>query len=325
MITISKIAKLANVSVSTASKAFSGSREVNEKTREIIFDIAKKYGVFKKFYNAKYPHIVIAVVIPEYYSGNYSVLISEIQKELNERDCTMIVTAADFLEEKNETLLDYYSNYTDADGIIIVDGNIDIPDDFSTPCVVIGNTTAKTVPLISINIEKALDSAIEYFKKCGVESVGFISEMKTAIKLEKFKKAMEKIYGGYDENSIVTTNCRFEESGYEAITKLIKAGKLPRALIVGYDNIAYGAMRALKECGLSVPDDVALVGFDDNPMSKYMAPSLSSIDIKKEECAKAAVEIILNKIFALPYEKNVTIDASFNLRESSVIREKKTK
>lgn len=63
MITLSKIAKLANVSVSTASKAFSGSTEVNEETREMIFDIAKKNECFKRFYNVKYPELVIAIIV----------------------------------------------------------------------------------------------------------------------------------------------------------------------------------------------------------------------------------------------------------------------
>ena len=75
MITLSKIAKLANVSVSTASKAFSGSTEVSEDTKELIFEIAKKHGCFKKFYNVKYPKLVIAIIVPEfrgtYYPGIY--------------------------------------------------------------------------------------------------------------------------------------------------------------------------------------------------------------------------------------------------------------
>ena len=58
MITLSKLAKLANVSVSTASKAFSGSPEVNEETRQLVFRVAKEHGCFKKFYNAT---IVISV------------------------------------------------------------------------------------------------------------------------------------------------------------------------------------------------------------------------------------------------------------------------
>ncbi len=320
MITISKIAGLANVSVSTASKAFSGSHEVNAETRELIFDVAKKHGVFKKFYKAKYPHIVIAVVIPEYHSGNYGVLISEIQKELSARDCTMIVTAADFIIEKNEALLDYYSNYTNADGIILVDGNISIPEDFGTPCVYIGNNGNDTnAACVKLNTATALENALLHLKNSGVTSVGFVSEEKTEAKLIRFKDSMQKIYGSYDENCICISQNRFEEGGYEATEHLIKRCTLPRALVCGYDNIAYGAMRALAEHGLSVPDDVALVSFDDNPTSKYICPSLSSVGIKLAECAKIATDTILSMILGEPYEKSVTVDADLFLRESSII------
>ena len=65
MITLSQLAKLAHVSVSTVSKAFSMSEEVNEQTREEVFRIAKEYGCFKKYYKAKYPKTVIAVICPE--------------------------------------------------------------------------------------------------------------------------------------------------------------------------------------------------------------------------------------------------------------------
>ena len=84
MITLSKLAKLANVSVSTASKAFSGSKEVNEETRAWIFSVAKEHGVFKKFYNVKYPRLVIAVVVPEFQSRNYGPLLSELQRSLDD-------------------------------------------------------------------------------------------------------------------------------------------------------------------------------------------------------------------------------------------------
>ena len=71
--TMKELAKLANVSVSTASKAFSMSSEGSDETREIIFDVAKKHGCFKKFFNAKYPKLVIAVICPEFESTYYSI------------------------------------------------------------------------------------------------------------------------------------------------------------------------------------------------------------------------------------------------------------
>lgn len=72
--TLSKLAKLANVAVSTASKAFSMSGDINEQTREEIFRIARENGCFKKFFNAKYPKFVAAVICPEVNSRHYSEL-----------------------------------------------------------------------------------------------------------------------------------------------------------------------------------------------------------------------------------------------------------
>ena len=63
--TLTKLAKLANVSVSTASKAFSMSPEVNSETREMIFDKARELRCFKQFFSAKYPRLVVAVICPE--------------------------------------------------------------------------------------------------------------------------------------------------------------------------------------------------------------------------------------------------------------------
>ena len=319
MITISKIAKLANVSVSTASKAFSGSTEVSEITRDRIFNVAKKLGVFKKFYNAKYPKIVIAVVVPEYLSGNYGVLISELQRFLNERDCTVTVTAANFLLDKNETLLDYYANYTNADGIIIVDGNIDVPEDFETPCVFIGNSCSVSMPNVVLNMETAIYDAVKYFGDMGAPSVGFVSESMTANRLELFRRSCGRVYGFCDESCISISESRFEQGGYEATERLINSGKLPRALICGYDNIAYGSMRALSEHGLAVPDDVALISLDNNPSSEYTVPSLSSIDIRCEDRARAAAQIILRKILTLADSDDAIFEAKLILRESSAI------
>ena len=66
--TLSRLAKLANVAVSTASKAFSMSSDINEQTREEIFRVAKENGCFKKFFNAKYPKFTVALICPEVHS-----------------------------------------------------------------------------------------------------------------------------------------------------------------------------------------------------------------------------------------------------------------
>ena len=63
--TLSELARLANVSVSVASKAFSGRGDVSEAMKDHVFEVAKKYGCFHQFYNVPYDHRVVALIIPE--------------------------------------------------------------------------------------------------------------------------------------------------------------------------------------------------------------------------------------------------------------------
>ena len=80
--TLGKLAGIAGVSVSTASKAFSGSNEISEATREMIFELARKYGCFDKYYKNKYESTVFAVIAPEINSEHYYKLIIAIQKHV---------------------------------------------------------------------------------------------------------------------------------------------------------------------------------------------------------------------------------------------------
>ena len=320
MITLSKLAKLANVSVSTASKAFSGSREVNEETRSRIFSLAKEHGVFKKFYNVKYPRLVIAAVVPEFQSRNYGPLLAELQAALDERGCSMTVAASGFLPDESNKIYDYYSKYTDVDGIIIIGQYEPCGDQTVIPSVVLGTAGDLTnASSVNVNIESAVEEAVRYAKAHGVQTLGFISELKTKRKLQCFLDAMDKIYGGFDEKYVVVNEARFEECGYLGMKRLIESGNVPRLLMCGYDNIAIGAIRCLADFGLKVPGDVAVIGYDNNAEAEYTIPSLTSIDVKHRECAALAADMVINEILSKPCSKNIVIDAELKLRESSVI------
>ena len=321
MITLSKIAKLANVSISTASKAFSGSPGVNEQTRELVFNIAKEHGVFKKFYNAKYPRLVIAVIVPEFQSRHYGPLLYEIQKCLDERGCVMSVAGSNFIPEENERIFDYFTKYTNADGIIIIGHVDDIPSDTSLPCAVIGGAEPHPCASVVCNeITGAFRDAVSMLKERGAATVGFISEPKTVGKMNIFKKLMTEIYGSYDESYTVVTEGRFEEGGYEGMRDLITRGHVPRAIFCGYDDMAIGAMRCLTDNGLRVPDDVALIGFDNTMESKYVVPSLTTIDLAREKCARSAVDTVINKIMGKPAKSFIKVNSDLHLRESTAIK-----
>ena len=135
MITLSKIAQLAHVSVSTASKAFSMSAEVSEQTRNEIFRIAKEYGCFKKFYNAKYPKYVIAVICPEFHGEYYSGMVANLQTCLGELGCEVCVASTNFSGSTEHELLEYYHHYSNVDGIILIGGKNLLSSTYEIPLV----------------------------------------------------------------------------------------------------------------------------------------------------------------------------------------------
>ena len=316
MITLSKLARLANVSVSTASKAFSMSREVSEETREMIFAVAREQGCFKKFYNAKYPKLVIAVVCPEFDSSHYSSFIACVKKILDKKNCEICVAATDFSSDGYANLMDYYSKYSGVDGMIVFDNASSPMMKYDIPVVYVGGSDRVH---IRRDIFEGINEAVSYLAQRGVTEIGFIGERLTQSKFNFFKRALSSNGLELDESSVEIGEGRFEENGYNGMKRLCESGKLPRAVMCAYDNIAVGAMRYLQEQGIRIPEQVAIIGMDDISICKYLSPTLSSVDLRNSQVAEYACEEIVNTVMGLPSKKIKTVKSSFVCRESSKI------
>ena len=293
MVTLSKIAKLANVSLSTASKAFSGSSEVNEETRQMIFEIAKKNGCFKKFYNAKYPKLVLAVVIPEFNSVYYTRYLSALQTYLDENIWEISVSTTNFYKETETELFDYYYKHANADAIVVIGARTVLEEQYEVPVVFVEPSTEQHYGVtISCNMYPALQEALAYLRDNAVTTVGFLGEVLTGKKQRKCLEYAESLDLQTNPQWVQVSEARFAPGGYEAMEKIIAGGSLPRAVVCAYDYMAMGAIRCLADHGYRVPEDVAVLGFDDIPESKYYNPPLASISNCTEQvCALAAAAI----------------------------------
>lgn len=320
MITLSKIAKLAHVSVSTASKAFSMSNEVNEQTREEIFEIAKQYGCFKKYFNAKYPKYVIAIICPEFRSRYYSFIMSYLQRFLETHNCEVCVATSDFSAQTEKNLLEYYSKYATVDGVIVVDGKIETDKVMEIPVIAINSETSNnTIISFSADFKSTFEEAIEYFISKNVSQIGFIGENKTLLKLQTFKDIMKRLTGSVNEDFISISDSRFEEGGYNAMHSLINSGNIPRAIICSYDNMAIGAIRCIYDHGMRVPEDIAILGVDNIHEAKFLNPPLSSISTHTNELCDAAAKAVIGMLTNKPFEANKTFKSELILRKSTEI------
>ena len=318
--TLTELARLAHVSTSTASKAFALSPEVNEQTRDMIFDVAKKNGCFKKFYRTEYPGLVFAVICPEFESTYYSAFISEMQKYLAKYNSEVSVAATGFSKETEERLIEYYERYQTVDGIILINGNTKIVQKNEIPMATVNCfTTAKGCINVNKDLQTPIKNAVYSWKSAGVESVGFIGEPHTNGRQKMVWQAVGEVYGSARKEYFVTAPERFERGGYLGAMELISRGNLPRALICAYDRVAVGAIRAFTEKGIRIPTDVAIIGIDDAPASEYSTPPLSSISHEIEDTCKKVATALISKIKGEEYESEIYVCCKLNERVSSKI------
>lgn len=315
--TLSKLAKLAHVSVSTASKAFSMSSEVNEETRAHIFQIAKEQGCFKKFFNAKYPRYVIAILCPEIKSHYYTRYVTYLQEFLEKNlSCEICIATTDFSADTEKTLVEYYAQYSSVDGLILIGGHADYSKEYEIPIVNIQKSGCLEGPSFSSDLLPAFTELASYLATHHITSVGAIGEPYALEKCALFQKTMADHGIPCPQEYISIADARFEEGGYQAMERLFQQKALPRVLFCTYDNMAIGAMRCIAKHGLSIPRDIAVLGSDNLSTDAFLTPPLASISSHTEELCRLAAESLLQQIKGENPLLPTTIPATLHLRES---------
>ena len=218
-------------------------------------------------------------------------------------------------------MIEYYTKHSNVDGIILVQSSVDTPDMCETPVVFI-NPKYEQPHGVSVfgSIQPALNESVAYLLENGVEEIGFIGEPLTAIKREWVRQSLIDRGMTLNEAYVAISDKRFEEGGYRAMQALFNANRVPRAVICSYDNMAIGAVRCIRDHGLSVPKDVAVLGMDDIPQAPYLDPPLASVSSNTEELCRLAAQAVLGQIYGESVPQQQEVKAQFRLRQSFEIR-----
>jgi LacI family transcriptional regulator len=109
----------------------------------------------------------------------------------------------------------------------------------------------------------------------------------------------------------------YEELGWSTMRRWLAGGTVPRAVLTAWDSIAYGVLRACRESGCAVPDELAIVGFDDEPPSRLLTPTLATVRIPLRELGSAAATLLLELIAGTaPRPPSYVVPMSLVERES---------
>ena len=318
---LESLAKLAGVSPSTVSKVFSDSKEVSQKTKEQVIKIAKEHGCFEKYNKNRFPKRVIGVICPEINGDYYNATVTYLNNLIQEQGDIMTLSVSDFSRDKASEIYEYFTNYIKTDAVILLDSRASFTNEDLVPTVVISGGTKATqgFSLISSNMENAIKDAVTHLVKGGCKTIGFAGEQLTVSRKNKLKAELVKQGVAVDERFFVNAPHRFEKAGVYAVEKWIKQGIMPDAIVGAYDFIAIGCIKALKENGYRVPEDVAVIGMDDVARAEYLETPLSSIHYSMRTACRLAIDMINEKLKNKYYMSgSVTIlDAGFVPRKSS--------
>lgn len=308
-LTIRDIARFANVSRSTVSLALNNSPKVNHKTKKKIMKIVNEVGyqpnyIARSLVSKKSEAIV--VIVPEishlFTDLFFAETLSGILDGLREKRYDLILHAADqeFIERK-----EYFKLFRQkrVDGGIFV-GNLNTDYyikevvEAHYPVCLVNNSILGISRVVADNVNGAYQ-AIEHLHQLGHRRIGFIKgldEVTAGVdRYLGFKWARDKFSLDRDDKLVVFGNFS-EESGYDAMNQLLDLSEMPTAVFCTNDMMAIGAMKAVKERNLSIPEDISVVGGDNNILSGYVDPQLTTIDQQMYEMGRKSVEMLFQII-----------------------------
>ncbi len=294
--TLSKLAQLANVSVSVVSKAFSGKGDVSDAMREHIFAVAKEHGCFQKFYHARYDKPVVAVIIPEAISKYYIHYIETLKKDMEENGYTMLLSISNFDNTMQSELIRYYTEHSKVDGLIVF-GNSELPENSSTALICISEKKQTIGAVISHDIRNGVRASLERLKALGHTRIAYIGEPLVHSKAEVIKDEMQKLRMEISDEMFYTSRMRFEEAGKDGVrtfwNDLIEK---PTAIFGAYGYITQGILSELNGMGLSVPEDVSVISLDNDPFPIHASLDVACIPSGIEEVCSEAMKLLRERI-----------------------------
>jgi LacI family transcriptional regulator len=289
-VTIYDVAKKAGVGIGTVSRAMNDSPNINCKTKARIQAIAKELDYKPHSLAqglARKKTFTIAAVVPFFTNYFFIELFKNIQATLTESGYDLILYNVDrkYLWEHT---MDRVLTDRRADGVLIV--SIGINEEYAdkfinakVPVVVIDNLSYK-IDSVAVANRLAAKQATEHLIHLGHNRVGMInghlSSYPALMRLQGYKQALIENELEFDDEILVICDAKVgehgfnEAAGYKLMQRIIELGdRMPSALFVSSDVQALGVLRAAKENGISIPRDLALMGFDDIEFSRFMGLS----------------------------------------------------
>ncbi|NKK04051.1 substrate-binding domain-containing protein [Rhizobium leguminosarum bv. viciae] len=301
--TMHDIARLAEVDVSTVSRALADSPRVTDETKSRILKIVQDTGYVinhgARMLRQRYSGQVL-VMLPNIAFTYFPEVVLGIEDYVQEHGFSVVVGSTRYDREREEALAQQLLTGA-ADGIIFMTGTIpELVKTFpSFDRHIVGISRAipdEHIPQVNIDNYLAMETATRHLLGLGHQSIVHLAGSQSSptfrARAEAYERTMEDAGLGEKVNVIVSEEYSIQAGG-ERMNEMLEAGVRPTAVICAGDDMALGAMHAARLSGLEIPRDIAFIGFDDQPFSAVMNPSLSTIQIPRREMGMAGARLLL--------------------------------
>ncbi|PLR99071.1 LacI family DNA-binding transcriptional regulator [Bacillus sp. T33-2] len=307
MVTLKDVAKRAGVSVSTASYSINGSSLISSETKQKVLDAAKEIGyrpngLAKNLKEQKTN--IIGLFLSGFTGPFFSDMVEGIQDEVIKNGFELVVCAS---VDKHRVLIERY-----VDGAIIL--NYHMEDELllsianeKLPLIVMDRELqGPYIKNVLLPNETGSARAVNYLVEKGHKRIGFIAGSQQSYdgeaRLKGFMKELKQHKIAFREKDFLRADFT-ESSGYLEVSHYLEqmGYDLPSAIVCANDEMAMGAIRAVKERMLEVPKDIAIVGFDDIYVSQYFTPSLTTIRVPRKQWGTIAAQTLF-KLLDKQYE-----------------------
>ena len=305
MATIKDVAREAGVSVATVSRVFNDAAVVRPKTAQRIRDVAASMRYA--------PHVgarslitsrthTLGVLLPDLYGEFFSELIHGIDLTARRNGYHILVSRA--WEDRSEIEEAMRAMRGRVDGLVLMSPHIDADSLLHVPAglpVVLLCSPAKSPDADSVTIQNfgGARAMVEHLIAHGHKRIAIIKgaagNYDAAERLRGYRAALRD--AGIATGPELERDGDFTEAvGYIATGEIIASAPRPTAIFAANDSMAIGALSALREAGIRIPEDIAVAGFDDITLAHYMDPPLSSVKVPISKLGATAVEMLVEGI-----------------------------
>ena len=309
-VTITDVARAANVHASTVSRVLNGRAELSllPETRERVIAAATRLG-YRPSALARGLRLrrtfTLGMLVPDITNPVFPSIIKGVEGAAHTRGYHLILCNTDDSFEREASYLRVLREWR-VDGILIASS--------STADSTIAELRREKVPFVLLNsASRASDdlavvpdnrqgaaAAIEHLIQLGHRRIGLVAAPQTTMagqeRLLAARATLRRHHLGHGDDLVAVADSFSEASGYRAARRLLLDGEPLTALFCANDLIALGAIRLAREINLSVPDDLSVVGFNDIPQSELFDPPLTTVHVPQEEMGVLAAAVLIDAL-----------------------------